>query len=141
MISPDGYEHREVADSVGDIPAGGGGVDYTLHFYCCFSKPLTRHGVWRAEIPEDWPRGNFDVQNDAYQQAVAQATVSYGDQEARGRHLGFFTEFATTAEEQVLLKCGISYVSMEGAQANHLRVDPTPGRSFTWKISCTDAEG
>ncbi|MBI4877552.1 MAG: hypothetical protein HY822_23220, partial [Acidobacteria bacterium] len=29
---------------------------------------------------------------------------------------------------------------LDGAQANHLRVDATPGRSFVWNIRCADAE-
>ncbi|MBT3193405.1 MAG: glycoside hydrolase family 92 protein [Verrucomicrobia bacterium] len=102
----------------GGFGNGAGGVDYTLHFYCQFSKPLARHGVWRAEIPKDWARGNFDVSGEAYQRAVAEAQVVYGEREARGRHLGFFSEFATAEDEQVQLKCGISFVSIDGAKAN-----------------------
>ena len=37
---------------------------------------------------------------------------------AQGKHLGFYTEFPTEEDEQVLLKCGISFVSMEGAAKN-----------------------
>lgn len=102
----------------GGFGNGGGTVDYTVHFYCQFSKPLTRYGVWRAEIPDAWERKNFDVAADAYQQAVAEAPVTYGAREAQGRHLGFFTEFETAADDVVLLKCGISFVSIEGAKAN-----------------------
>ncbi len=29
---------------------------------------------------------------------------------------------------------------LDGAQANHLRVDATPGRNFVWNIRCADAE-
>lgn len=102
----------------GGFGNGGGGVDYTLHFYCQFSKPLEKHGVWRANIPENWQRGNFDVPTEAYQQAVAAAEITYGEPEAQGRHLGFFAEFATEANEEVLVKCGVSFVSIEGAKAN-----------------------
>jgi len=35
-----------------------------------------------------------------------------------GKHLGFFTEFATGDGEQVILKAGISFVSMDGARQN-----------------------
>ncbi|MDR1880484.1 MAG: glycoside hydrolase family 92 protein, partial [Tannerellaceae bacterium] len=38
--------------------------------------------------------------------------------EYEGRHLGFFTEFETAKDEQVLLKAGISFVSEEGARKN-----------------------
>jgi predicted alpha-1,2-mannosidase len=102
----------------GGFGNGGGGVDYTLHFYCQFSKPMARHGVWRANIPDAWERKNFDVAGEAYQQAVAESEVTYGEHEAQGRHLGFFTEFETAADEVVLVKCGISFVSIEGAKAN-----------------------
>ena len=97
---------------------GNGNVDYTVHFYCQFSKPLKRHGVWSADIPRDGERRNPDVATDTYQQAVAAAKIVYGERETRGRHLGFFTEFATAAGETVIVKCGISFVSIEGAKAN-----------------------
>jgi predicted alpha-1,2-mannosidase len=35
-----------------------------------------------------------------------------------GKHLGFYTEFPTHANEQVLMKTGISFVSMDGAKNN-----------------------
>lgn len=35
-----------------------------------------------------------------------------------GEHLGFFTEFETEANEEVLFKAGISFVSLEGAEKN-----------------------
>ncbi|MBT3380105.1 MAG: glycoside hydrolase family 92 protein [Lentisphaerae bacterium] len=97
---------------------GGGKADYTVHFCCRFSKPLKRHGVWHADIPTDWARKNPDVASDAYQSVVAAADVTYGVREAQGPHLGFFSEFATTAGEVVTVKCGISFVSIEGARAN-----------------------
>ena len=37
--------------------------------------------------------------------------------EKDGKHLGFYTEFATTDNEQVLMKAGISFTSVEGAPA------------------------
>jgi predicted alpha-1,2-mannosidase len=97
---------------------GAGKADYTVYFYCRFSKPLEKHGIWRADIPEDWTRKRGDIESDAYQQAVARAEVVYGQRRARGAHLGFFTEFETEADDVVLVKSGISFVSMEGAQQN-----------------------
>ncbi|MHC4505262.1 MAG: GH92 family glycosyl hydrolase, partial [Planctomycetota bacterium] len=97
---------------------GNGKVDYTFHFYCRFSRPLERHGVWSADIPPDWARRNQDVARDAYQRVVADARVTRDRKEARGRHLGFFTEFGTSAGEVVAVKCGVSFVSIEGAKAN-----------------------
>ena len=97
---------------------GDGKADYTVYFYARFSTPLTQYGVWSADIPEGWPRKREDVQRDRYQQRVAEATVTKGFSEKEGRHLGFYTEFQTTPGEQVLMKSGISFVSMESAQKN-----------------------
>ena len=97
---------------------GAGKADYTVYFYCQFSRPLKKHGVWSADIPGHWKRKREDVASKAYQQLVASAKVVYGQQEARGSHLGFFTEFDTAADEVVIVKSGISFVSIEGAKAN-----------------------
>lgn len=73
---------------------GEGHVNYTMHFYAEFSKPFVRFGVWDKEqvLPER--------------------------REYEGRDLGFYTEFPTRAGEQVLLRTGISFVSVAGAKAN-----------------------
>ena len=97
---------------------GAGKADYTVYFYCQFSRPLTRHGVWRADVSLNQPRKRQQVESEAYQARVAAAEVSYGDRFAQGPHHGFFSEFSTQAGEVVLVKSGISFVSMEGAQAN-----------------------
>jgi predicted alpha-1,2-mannosidase len=81
-------------------PAGGGWghgdgkADYTVYFYAQFSKSLKKYGVWSGD------------------------TVLSGVRMKEGAHLGFYTEFATTGGEKVLLKTGISFVSMEGAEKN-----------------------
>lgn len=97
---------------------GDGHADYTVHFYAVFSKPLRHYGVWSADIPDSWPRKLEDVSSDRYQQQLSHAAVLNGVKEKEGKHLGFFTEFDTKAGEQVLMKAGISFVSMEGAAAN-----------------------
>ena len=97
---------------------GEGKVSYTVYFCARFSKPLTQYGIWSADIPENWPRKREDVQSDRYQQRVAESTVTKGLSEKQGKHLGFYTEFQTTPGEQVLMKTGISFVSMENAQKN-----------------------
>jgi predicted alpha-1,2-mannosidase len=104
-------------------PDGGGWgngarVWYTVYFYCEFSKPLTHYGVWSAEFPADWKRKNGEVNTPEYQQLVANAKVSYNIKEQQGKHLGFFTEFATEEGEQVSMKSGISFVNVEGAKGN-----------------------
>src|SRR5262249_1582928 len=59
-----------------------------------------------------------DIGSSRYRKAVAEAKVINGCDEMEGDHLGFFSEFATKEGEQVLLKCGISFVSVDGARAN-----------------------
>jgi predicted alpha-1,2-mannosidase len=97
---------------------GDGHADYTVYFYAEFSKPLKNYGVWSADIPDDWSRKRESVESDKYQQAIANATVLKGVDEKEGKHLGFYTEFATKPGEQVLLKAGISFVSIDGAKNN-----------------------
>lgn len=102
----------------GGFGNGGGRTDYTVYFWCQFSKPLKKFGVWSADIPDDWKRKNNEVASDAYQEVIANAQVSYGIKETKGKHLGFFTEFKTKRGETVLMKSGISFVSIEGAKEN-----------------------
>ena len=97
---------------------GDGHADYTVYFYAEFSKPLKNYGVWSAEIPDSWSRKREDVESDKYQQAIASAQVLKGVNEKEGKHLGFYTEFATNPGEQVLLKAGISFISINGAKNN-----------------------
>lgn len=98
---------------------GKGNVSYTVYFYCQFSKPLTDFGVWSALIPDSCTnRKRETIESDAYQRIVAEAPVLRGCREMQGKHLGFFTQFPTLANEQVLLKAGISFVSIPGARAN-----------------------
>jgi predicted alpha-1,2-mannosidase len=97
---------------------GDGHANYTVYFYAQFSKPFQKFGVWRADIPDSWTRKREDVESDRYQQRVAEATVLDSATEVEGKHLGFFSEFPSTANEQVMLRSGISFVSMEGAQKN-----------------------
>ena len=97
---------------------GAGNVYYTVYFHAEFSKPLRDFGVWSAAIPDGWTRKREDVESRRYQDCVASARVIRGVREQQGKHLGFFTEFDTRPGEVVLLKTGISFVSVEGARAN-----------------------
>ncbi|MCD9014820.1 GH92 family glycosyl hydrolase [Parachryseolinea silvisoli] len=97
---------------------GDGHANYTVYFYAQFSKPFQKFGVWSADIPDSWTRKREDVESDRYQQRVAEAAVLDSATEAEGKHLGFFSEFPSTANEQVMFRSGISFVSMEGAQKN-----------------------
>ena len=58
------------------------------------------------------------MESDKYQQAIANSAILSGVNEKEGKHLGFYTEFATHANEQVLVKSGISFISMDGAKNN-----------------------
>ncbi|GAB3931940.1 GH92 family glycosyl hydrolase [Mucilaginibacter myungsuensis] len=97
---------------------GDGHADYTVYFYAQFSKPLKKYGVWSADIPDGQSRHLNDVSSDKYQQLIANAAVLPGVKEKEGKHLGFYTEFATRANEQVVMKSGISFSSIAGAKAN-----------------------
>ncbi len=99
---------------------GDGHPNYTVYFYAQFSKPLKNFGVWSADIPADWTRRREDIESERYQQQIAAAEIIKGCKEKQGKHLGFYTEFATAANEQVMIKSGISFVSMEGAKKNLL---------------------
>ena len=100
---------------------GEGHADYTVYFYAQFSKPLKKYGVWSADIPGDWSRKRQDVESSRYQHRIAAAAgsgVIAQPREQQGRHLGFFTEFATSAGEQVLMKAGISFTNIDNAAGN-----------------------
>ncbi|RDC57343.1 glycoside hydrolase family 92 protein [Pedobacter chinensis] len=97
---------------------GDGLADYTVYFYAKFSKPLKNYGVWSAEIPDGQKRKAENVFSDAYQSLIANATVLKGAKLKQGKHLGFYTEFATKKGEQVLLKTGVSYNNIAGAKKN-----------------------
>ena len=97
---------------------GGGRANYTVYFSAQFSKPLKKFGVWSADIPDDWKRKLQDVESQRFHELVAAAQVLPGCREMEGKHLGFFNEFATAKDEVVMLKAGISFVSVEGARQN-----------------------
>jgi predicted alpha-1,2-mannosidase len=97
---------------------GDGKADYTVYFYAKFSKPLKTYGVWSAQIPDTANRHRVAVGSDYYQQWIAGAEILNNVKEKEGKHLGFFTEFATKENEQVMLKAGISFTNIDGAKAN-----------------------
>ena len=97
---------------------GDGHANYTVYFYAQFSKPLKKYGIWSADIPDTANRKREAIESAYYQQWIANAKVLPGLKEKQGKHLGFYTEFATNENEQVLMKAGISFVSIEGAKNN-----------------------
>lgn len=102
----------------GGFGDGQGQVNYTVYFYCCFDRPLKQFGVWSADFPDGVARRNWSNDDPAYHDYIKRAEVHPQQRVAQGEHLGFYTEFPTAEGEQVMLKCGISFVSMEGAQRN-----------------------
>lgn len=99
---------------------GDGKANYTVYFYAQFNKPLKNFGVWNVNIPDTADRHRESVTSDHYQQWIANAEVLRGRTEFTGKHTGFFTEFATVANEEVRMKAGISFTDIEGARNNLL---------------------
>lgn len=97
---------------------GAGQANYTIYFYYLFSRPLVDFGIWSADIPEGISRKNESNDDENYYQYVRNAVIHPQAKVMEGKHLGFYTQFPTRKDEQVLMKCGISFVSMEGAQKN-----------------------
>ena len=73
---------------------GDGHVTFTEYYSAKFSVPLKTVGVWDKD------------------------RVFEGTRDYAGTNTGFFVEFSTAKNQQVLVKTGISYVSQEGARAN-----------------------
>ena len=97
---------------------GEGQADYTVYFYAQVDKPMENYGFWSADIPDDWVRKRDEVVSVPYLQRVAAAPVVTGIDRIEGKHIGFYTEFGTRQDEQVVLRAGISFVDMEGARKN-----------------------
>lgn len=97
---------------------GNGQPNYTVYFYCSFSRPMKDFGVWSADIPEGVSRKNESNDDESYFQYIRNAAVHPQKKVMQGKHLGFYTQFPTRKDEQVLMKCGISFVSIDGARKN-----------------------
>jgi predicted alpha-1,2-mannosidase len=97
---------------------GAGHAFYTVYFYAQFNKSLKEYGVWSANIPQGQTRKLEDIESAKYQDIIAHSAILPGTKEKLGKHLGFYTDFDTKANEQVILKTGISYNSIEGAKNN-----------------------
>lgn len=97
---------------------GEGNSDYVVYFYAQFSKPLNNYGFWSADIPNNWKRKKDNVISIPYLTRVSEAKIIKDKKELEGKHLGFFTEFETKADEEITLKVGISFVDLQGAEKN-----------------------
>lgn len=97
---------------------GDGKPNYKVYFHAQFSKPLTNVGIWSAAIPEGANRKREAIESEAYQKIIAGAEIFKDLKEMEGKHLGFYSEFPTDKDEEVMLKAGLSFVSIAGAQQN-----------------------
>lgn len=97
---------------------GSGNPNYTVFFYARFSKPFKKYGFWNADIPDGWSRKRDDVTSIPYLEKVREAPIFRDSTEITGKHIGFFTEFPTVENEEVVLKVGISFVDENGAKGN-----------------------
>ena len=97
---------------------GDGHPDYVVYFYAQFSRQLDNYGFWSADIPEGQSRRLGDVTTDAYLDMVSKSEIIRGVNKLEGKHLGFFAEFPTKENEEVVLKAGISFTDMDGAEKN-----------------------
>jgi predicted alpha-1,2-mannosidase len=97
---------------------GDGKPDYTVYFYAQFSKPLNDFGVWSANIPDGTNRKREFIESEQFQTITANAEILKQCREKQGKHLGFYTGFPTEEGETVLMKVGISFVSISGARKN-----------------------
>ncbi len=101
----------ECLDKDGGWGMGHGRVNYTQYFRAEFSKPFKTFGVWDKD------------------------KVFEGVRDYTGTNTGFFAEFETSDNEQVLMKAGFSYVSLEGARKNLAHDLPT----FDFDGACAKA--
>lgn len=97
---------------------GGGNANYSVYFYSVFSQPMTDYGVWTALVPHGANRKLESVNSEEFRQRTSNAEIVRGIKAYEGNHLGFFTEFPTEKDDKVTLRTAISFVSMEGAEAN-----------------------
>ena len=95
---------------------GAGRANYTVYFHAEFSKPFKNFGVWNADLPP----GNYQdaLERPAFIEACQNAKVIPSCREMEGQHLGFYGEFSTRSDEVILLKTGLSFVSLDGARKN-----------------------
>jgi predicted alpha-1,2-mannosidase len=97
---------------------GAGHADYTVYFHAEFSKPLESYGIWKATIPSGQSRKREAIESAEYDALISRAQRLQHVKGVEGEHLGFYTEFPTNEGDQVLMKAGISFTSLEGARRN-----------------------
>lgn len=97
---------------------GDGKADYIVYFYAEFSRSFRSHGVWSADIPDDWTRKRGDIESERYHEVVRNARIIPDVTSYVGKHIGFYADFDTKNGDQILMKSGISFTSMRNAEEN-----------------------
>lgn len=97
---------------------GSGKVDYTIYFYAEFSRPFKSFGVWSAQIPEGQSRKLEDIESESYRSLIRKSRILPLVNRYEGKHLGFYADFGTREDEQIILKCGISFTNQKNAEEN-----------------------
>ena len=95
-----------------------GEMKCTVYFYAESPRPFRSHGVWSADIPDDWTRKRGDIESERYQEVVRNARIIPDVTSYVGKHLGFYADFETETGDQILMKSGISFTSMRNAEEN-----------------------
>ena len=102
----------------------GGGCHYNVFYHIEFSRPFAKTGVWSATLPPNWQSPSFQmrrpigINNADFAEACKNAQVIPDCKDMEGQHIGFYSEFPTKAGDSVVVKAGISFVSLAGARAN-----------------------
>jgi predicted alpha-1,2-mannosidase len=114
-------DDHAIEGAIDCTPQGGGwghgaNLPYTVYFHAEFSRPFQNFGVWSATLPP----GNYRdiLAKPEFIEACKNAQVIPSCKEREGQHLGFYSEFATQANDPISMKVGISFVSVAGATAN-----------------------
>ena len=98
-------------------------VAYTVYYHAEFSKPLKNVGVWSATLPPG--PYNSIIAMPEFAEACRAAEILPGCREKEGQHLGFYAEFPTEDKDAIMVKAGLSFVSLDGARANLAAEIPT----------------
>ncbi|WP_303208919.1 GH92 family glycosyl hydrolase [Bacteroides oleiciplenus] len=97
---------------------GDGKADYTVYFCAEFSCPFKSHGIWSANIPDGCRRKRENIESESYRDWIRQSDIIPSVTTYEGKHLGFYADFDTRKDEQILLKSGISFTSLKNAEEN-----------------------
>ena len=101
VVAPNAIEGEIVCpDKDGGWGRGAGQVNYTVHYRAEFSEPFAVCGAWEG--------GSNGIKEEVFADNAG---------EHAGVNAGFFAEFPAS-DKPLLMKAGISFVSVEGARKN-----------------------